>query len=765
MRIIFWMSLAGILYSYAGYPAAMWILSRLRPRPWKAAPIQPSVSIVLAVHNGIALLPGKIRHLLGLDYHNIKEIIIVSDGSTDGTAELLAGQQQPLLKSIVLKDHGGKAVALNAGVAKATADVILFVDIRPEIAPGAIQQLVGNFDDPSVGCVAGELILRQEGHDAASQAVSGLYWQYEQWIRKCEALFDSPVGVYGGFYAIRRELFVPLPAGMILDDMFEPLSIIRRGYRSVLDSQACVCDTWPKKAEGEFHRKVRTLAGNFQLFQLAPWTLTPQNRTFFQLFSHKVVRLFVPYLMVALLLSTVFLSKGSLFFAGAAVLQSLGWAVALAGLRYRIPVLHRIAAPASALLVLNAAAVIGLYKFLFTHGPLWKIWNSSNPETMGPIGGNKRSAAQIVVSASVAMDNGEGSRMDLQRRRERRTGMTHRRNLWFTFALGICTLVTALAIRVHIVNVRAARLEHIVPPAPYFPSGSTWTQDVSHEPADPQSSNIINWLADAGGWGRGRMQVDFSIRVMQANASTPNVPFRKGSQFYSPDSDNVKTFPLPADGSIEGQPGYQCDIDENDCHLIVVDRGNAKLYEAYQANYAKNELTANLVAVWDLNRIYPPSGRGEQCTSADAAGFPIAPLLFNADELASGSINHAIRFILPNPRMRASYYVHPATHAGAPHGPASAPPYGVHFRLKASYDVSHLKPAAQVVARALQKYGMFLADGGNIALTAQSDADTNAKYADVDFGSHDLQDLKVTDFEVVDLGTPIRLTYDCVRNK
>src|ERR1019366_5372346 len=114
--------------------------------------------------------------------------------------------------------------------------------------------------------------------------------------------------------------------------------------------------------------------------------------------------------------------------------------------------------------------------------------------------------------------------------------------------------------------------------------------------------------------------------------------------------------------------------------------------------------------------------------SADAAGFPVAPLLFSADELATGSINHAIRFILPNPRMRAHVFVHPATHAGAPSGPPSAPPMGAHFRLKASFDVSHLKPAAQIVARALQKYGMFLSDGGFITLTAQSDADTTARY-------------------------------------
>jgi serine/threonine-protein kinase len=170
------------------------------------------------------------------------------------------------------------------------------------------------------------------------------------------------------------------------------------------------------------------------------------------------------------------------------------------------------------------------------------------------------------------------------------------------------------------------------------------------------------------------------------------------------------------------------------------------------------------LGVWDLNRVYPSTGRGDQCTSADSAGFPIAPLLFSADEIATGSINHAIRFILPNPRIRAKVFVHPATHAGGPRGPVDAPPIGARFRLKASFDMSKLTPAAQVVARAMQKYGMFLSDGGNIALTAQNDADTTAKYADMDFGSHDLWDLKVTDFEVLDMGTPIRLTDDCVRN-
>jgi glycosyltransferase involved in cell wall biosynthesis len=379
VKIIFWLSLIGILYTYVGYPVLMQMVARVRPRPWAVAPITPSVSIVLAVHNGVSLLPGKIQHLLNLDYPNIQEIVVVSDGSTDGTAELLALQRHPSIKAIVLGEHSGKAVAINAGIEHATAEVILFVDIRPEIAPGAILQLVRNFADGKVGCVSGNLKLRDEDHDLTSAAVGGFYWRYEQWIRTCEAIRDSPVGVYGGFYAIRRKLAVQLPAGIILDDMFQPLSVIRQGYRSVLDRQAFVYDTWPKKVEGEFHRKVRTLAGNFQLFQVAPWTLTPQNRVFFQLVSHKVMRLVVPYLLVLMLISTCALSAGSPLYIAFAILQIIGWTVATISLRYRIPVLHRVAAPASALLVLNAAAVVGLHKFLFTRGPLWKIWNSSKP--------------------------------------------------------------------------------------------------------------------------------------------------------------------------------------------------------------------------------------------------------------------------------------------------------------------------------------------------------------------------------------------------
>jgi hypothetical protein len=164
--------------------------------------------------------------------------------------------------------------------------------------------------------------------------------------------------------------------------MFQPLSIIRQGYRSVLDPRARVYDTWPKQVEGEFNRKVRTLAGNFQLFQLAPWSLLPGNRVLFQFVSHKVMRLFIPYLLIALLGSSIALATSSLPYAVFAGAQVLGWIIATIGLKYRIPGLQRMASLGSALLVLNAAAVVGLYRFVMHRGPLWKIWNSG-PITSG----------------------------------------------------------------------------------------------------------------------------------------------------------------------------------------------------------------------------------------------------------------------------------------------------------------------------------------------------------------------------------------------
>jgi serine/threonine-protein kinase len=272
---------------------------------------------------------------------------------------------------------------------------------------------------------------------------------------------------------------------------------------------------------------------------------------------------------------------------------------------------------------------------------------------------------------------------------------------------------------------------------------------------------MIAALRAAGGWGNGdKFQIDFSLEVLKADASSPMRTFTPTDDFYSPDCDHVP-MPVPLLGNLEGENGYVC-ANDGDCHLIVFDSAAGKLYEMWRANITSTTFYGGCLAVWDTSANYSDILRGDQCTSADAAGFPIAPLLFTADEVASGSINHAIRFILPNNRIRRGF-VRPATHGTSTTGGTDAPAYGVHLRLRSDYPVDSLPSAgARVVARAMQKYGMYHADGGNIALTAQSDRYTTAKWDGL-LGPHDLAALRIENFEVIDHGTMITLTYDCVR--
>lgn len=296
----------------------------------------------------------------------------------------------------------------------------------------------------------------------------------------------------------------------------------------------------------------------------------------------------------------------------------------------------------------------------------------------------------------------------------------------------------------------------------YFPPEAVWYRDVSTAALDPQSAAVIANL-DRAGWGLGRMQIDFSIEVLTADASTPLRAFTPTEDHFRPDCD-LDPVPVPPGGALEGEEGYECRGD-GDCHLIVADRSRMKLFEMWRADIRGDSFRGGCLAVWDMTRVYPPTGRGEQCTSADAAGFPIAPLLFDADEVAAGRIDHAIRFILPNATIRAREYVHPATHGTrATSGPPDAPPYGARLRLRADYPLASLpNDGARTVARAMQRYGMLLSDAGRVALTARSDRFTRAKWNGL-LGALDLSAIRPRDFDMIAAGERIPLTNDCVRN-
>ncbi|MFY2763209.1 hypothetical protein [Arenimonas sp. MALMAid1274] len=324
-------------------------------------------------------------------------------------------------------------------------------------------------------------------------------------------------------------------------------------------------------------------------------------------------------------------------------------------------------------------------------------------------------------------------------------------------------------------------------PPPRFPPAAVWHQDIRSAPVHPDSPTMISTWVGLGGFGLGRMQIDFSFHVVRAPADAPTrtiVGYPSAGEYYAPDCEPIGTpMPVPANAAIEGQTGLSCDNAGGDCHLLVV-QGD-RLYEAYRANATgSGGLQAQCLAVWQLERVYPASNRGEHCTSADAAGFPIAPLLFNADEVhaamqvADGDLGHAIRFILPNSRMattlvngnRRPVYVRPGSHAGGPSGPETAVPYGSRLRLRADFPVNLYPPAAQVILRTMQRYGIVLSDGGNIALTAESDRYTQHTWAELGIGSRvfdqavPAQPVRAQDFVVLQTGPRIVETYDCVRN-
>jgi hypothetical protein len=308
-----------------------------------------------------------------------------------------------------------------------------------------------------------------------------------------------------------------------------------------------------------------------------------------------------------------------------------------------------------------------------------------------------------------------------------------------------------------------------------FEKPEPWTEDVSALPKSTRSDAMLAALDAAGGWGGGALQIDFSIPLFFGNTATPRqtITASSGTKYCygGTDCDAVPLqMPLPANGNTEGSTTYVCNTSgktngQGDCHVLVVETDQKKLYELYNSTKNGSAFTALGAFVWDLTKAYPANLRGDQCTSADAAGFPIAALLPTADEVAAGAVDHAIRFILPNEEMEQLAYVHPATHAGSPSSTdPNAPPYGVHLRLKPGFDETSYSAGEKVVLQAMKKYGMLLSDGGTIALTFADDRTTTAKWASQGIDSHSFSAITVDSFEVVDLGPEIALTDDCARN-
>ena len=332
---LFWLSLAVLFYTFLGYPLLLFVLAQLRDS-WSTIavpPHPPAATIVLAVHNEAARIRARLQNLLASDYPPEKfNMIVVSDGSTDATIQQIQALDDPRVMLINQTQRQGKAHALNLALAAAKNDLIVFADGRQQFAPDTITQLAKHFGDLQTGAVSGELIIES----AATAAGSGVdtYWKIEKMLRRAEARWDSSIGCTGAVYAIRRALYQPIPADTILDDVVIPMQVALQGFRIAFEPDARAFDPQTLEPVRERIRKRRTLAGNYQmLFRYPAWLLPWRNRLWWQLISHKYLRLAAPLFLFLLFTINLMLLPCKIFW-WPLLGQTLFYAFALYGLTH-----------------------------------------------------------------------------------------------------------------------------------------------------------------------------------------------------------------------------------------------------------------------------------------------------------------------------------------------------------------------------------------------------------------------------------------------
>jgi poly-beta-1,6-N-acetyl-D-glucosamine synthase len=377
---VFWGASALIAYTYVAYPAVVALLARLRGAPIHAVAVRPTASLLIVAHNEARHLRQTLDNRLALDYPKDRlEIVVASDGSSDETVEIAQQYAGAGVVTVAFETRRGKPSVLNEVIPQCRGDIVALSDARQLYDPGALSVMLANFADPKVGAVSGELHLANEGGVGVGEGV-GFYWRYEKFIRRHESRFDSTVGATGAIYAIRRELFETVPADTILDDVLIPMRIARQGYRVVFEPGALAFDRVSETASQEFTRKVRTIAGTLQLLARERWLWNPlTNRLWFQTMSHKLLRIVGAPLLLAAFSASGWLARSSPLLRVAFVGQLVFYAAACLGFstRRRTVIGRGLAVP-YAFCVLNAAALVGMFRFLTGGQPV--TWQKTSAD-------------------------------------------------------------------------------------------------------------------------------------------------------------------------------------------------------------------------------------------------------------------------------------------------------------------------------------------------------------------------------------------------
>lgn len=372
METLFWICVLFIAYTYVGYPAAVVLWGTYFPRRVEKRYGTVPVSVVIAARDEEINIRARLENLRAQEYPGeLVEIIVVSDGSTDRTAQVVRELGDDGVKLLETPGAVGKAEALNLGVAHASHDLIVFADARQRFEPNVIAELVAMLADERVGAVSGELVIERGVGSEVGEGV-GLYWNYEKLIRRMESNVYATVGATGSIYAIRKRLYVPLERHALLDDFLVPMRIVMQGYRVLFVRSAKAHDLASSTVSQEFARKVRTLAGNFQAMALEPRLLHPTaNPVFVQFVSHKLTRLLVPYAFALAVVASAL--AGGWFYTFAFWLQVVVFAAGfLNHTRMREGFAGRLLRLSWTFTVLNAAAVMGLW--VYATGKERTVW-------------------------------------------------------------------------------------------------------------------------------------------------------------------------------------------------------------------------------------------------------------------------------------------------------------------------------------------------------------------------------------------------------
>ncbi len=368
LTVSFWISIIIIFYTYIGFPLLLTIVGYIKNRSVSKAPIQPSVSLIIAAYNEAAGISKKLENSLNLDYPSDKlEIIVASDGSSDETDNIVRSYAEKGIK-LMSFPRRGKIFALNDAVSRCTGEILVFSDANTQYHPESIKKLVANFTDPEVGGVCGNQVHTDKLENDNTASGEKLYWSYDKWLKRMETLTGSIVSADGAIYSIRRALFRLPESTAVTDDFAISTGVIDQGYRLVFESEALAAEDAAPEAKKEFGRKVRIMNRGLRGVYLRKNLLNPFNYGFYSviLFSHKLLRRLVPLFLFNLIIMSILLSGESIFFFSFMIAQIVFYV--WAGISYKLRDTklgqHKIFYIPFFYCLANAASLVAIFKLL-----------------------------------------------------------------------------------------------------------------------------------------------------------------------------------------------------------------------------------------------------------------------------------------------------------------------------------------------------------------------------------------------------------------